>query len=253
MRAYLDNNIFIYIENGSLDSEKLKQIIDSRIEKIFYSSAHLQEADEIQGNTELEKNQRIEKRLETIEKVTSCNYLYQDLENKVFLKTEKPRKVLETIREVPFANGAMKALANMITEDQRELSRKSLGLDTSRLNNYLPSEVIEHLNRKLTTWGQGHSFMEMLELGISYHPQGQSFGLSNRIAGVFELLDLFGYWKDKATEKSNYARLWDGNHTFFAAHCDYFISDDKRTRNKARVVYDIYDIGTRVLSSKGEE
>jgi hypothetical protein len=253
MRAYLDNNILVYIENGILDFENLKQIIDSRIERIFYSSAHLQEADEIQGTTERERNERIEKRLQTIERITSGNYLYQDLEKNVFLQIEKRRKVLETIREVPFANGAMKALANMITEDQRELSRKSLGLETSRLNNYLPSEVIEHLNKKLTTWGQGHSFMEVLEMGISYHPQGQSFGLSNRIAGVFELLDLLGYWKDKATGKSNYARLWDSNHTFFAAHCDYFISDDKRNRNKARVVYDIYDIGTRVLSSKGEE
>jgi hypothetical protein len=253
MRAYLDNNILVYVENGILDFENLKQIIDSRIERIFYSSAHLQEADEMQGTTERERNERIEKRLQTIERITSGNYLYQDLDNKVFLQIEKPRKVLETIREIPFANGAMKALANMITEDQRELSRKSLGLETSRLNNYLPSEVIEHLNKKLTTWGQGHSFMEVLEMGILYHPQGQSFGLSNRIAGVFELLDLLGYWKDKATEKSNYARLWDSNHTFFAAHCDYFISDDKRTRNKARVVYDIYDIGTRVLSSKGEE
>jgi hypothetical protein len=64
---------------------------------------------------------------------------------------------------------------------------------------------------------------------------------------------MFGYWKDKANEKSNYARLWDSSHAFFAAFCDYFISDDKRTRNKARVVYNIYEISTKVISSKGEE
>ncbi len=65
---------------------------------------------------------------------------------------------------------------------------------------------------------------------------------------IFELLDLFGYWKDKSNKKSNYARFWDSSHTSFASNCDYFISEDKRIRNKAKVVYEIYDIKTKVLS-----
>jgi hypothetical protein len=34
--------------------------------------------------------------------------------------------------------------------------------------------------------------------------------------------------------------FWDSNHVFHASYCDYFISDDKRTRAKAKVVYNIY-------------
>lgn len=253
MRAYLDNNIFVNLENGAIDLKELIDKIDPRIDKVFYSSAHMQEADEIKGTTEEERNERINRRINTIEKITQSNYLYQDLENNVFYQIQNPEVVLNTIREVSFAKSAMKALANLITEEQRVLARNSIGLDTAKLNNYIPTEVIDHLNRKLVNWGQGHSFLEMVELGISFHPQGQTFGLSNRIAGIFELLDMFGYWKDKVNEKSNYARLWDSSHTFFAAFCDYFISDDKRARNKARVVYGIYDIGTKVVSSKGGE
>ena len=253
MRAYLDNNIFVYLENGTIELKELIDKIDPRIDKIFYSSAHMQEADEITGMTEEERNERISRRIKTIEKITQSNYLYQDLENNVFYQIQNPAVVLDTIREVLFANSAMKALANLITEEQRVLARNSIGLDAAKLNNYSPTEVIDHLNIKLVDWGQGHSFLEMIELGLSFHPQGQTFGLRNRIAGIFELLDMFGYWKDKANEKSNYARLWDSSHTFFAAFCDYFISDDKRARNKARVVYGIYDIGTKVVSSKREE
>lgn len=67
------------------------------------------------------------------------------------------------------------------------------------------------------------------------------------IAGIFELLDLFGYWKDKYKPKSNYARAWDSIHVFYGAHCDLFISNDKNTRMKAKVVYDIYNIKTKII------
>ncbi|MBK7788559.1 MAG: hypothetical protein IPJ54_08290 [Saprospiraceae bacterium] len=67
--------------------------------------------------------------------------------------------------------------------------------------------MIKHLNTKLTNWGTNQSFLEMIEYGITLHPDGKNFGLHNRIAGVFELLDMLGYWKDKETNTSNYARL----------------------------------------------
>ena len=250
MRAYFDNNIFVYLENGQINLKELISDISPQIEKIFYSSAHLQEADEIKGADRVE---RINNRLKTIKEVSKSNYLYQNLENKVFYQIQDPLIVLETIREVPFANNSMKTLANLITEKQRLEVRAAIGLEASKLNNYSPIEVIAQLNRKLEHWGQGHSFLDLMELGVSYHPQGQTFGLSNRIAGIFELLDMFGYWKDKSNEKSNYARLWDSTHTFYAAHCDFFVTDDKRTRNKTKVVYSIYDIQTKVVSSNGCE
>jgi hypothetical protein len=105
----------------------------------------------------------------------------------------------------------------------------------------------------LTNWGTQENLIELIEKSISFNPDGMNFGLHNRIAGVMELLDMLGYWKDRETETSNYARLWDSNHTFFASHCDFFVSDDKRTRYKARVVYDIYNITTKVVSSNGTE
>jgi hypothetical protein len=197
------------------------------------------------------RNERINKRLETIESIAESKYLYHELnDGKVYLLNEKPATVLDTIRDVPFANAMMKGLINMIGESEREKFRLQLGLDPQRLNNYDTNEIVEHLNTKLLAWGD-LSLIDIVEKGIELHPQGKEFGLNNRFGGVFELLDMLGYWTDKYNDKSNYARLWDSNHAYFASCCDYFISDDKRTRNKAKVVYRIYGIDTVVVSSKG--
>lgn len=250
-KVYLDNNIIIYIENETLELDYLNKLINSKPNKYFFSAAHLQETEEIKSNDVNKRNSWIRKRLKVIEEITNCNYLYHKLpENVVYELNEKPTKVLETIREVTFANKTMKSFVNFISNEQKKQIREVLGLDSGKMNNYEPEEVIEHLNKKLNNLGTGQSFLELIEQGISFNPQGKEFGLHNRIAGIFELLDMLGYWTDRYNEKSNYARLWDSNHTYFAAFCDYFISDDKRTRNKAKVVYAIYNIKTKVISSK---
>lgn len=252
MTAYFDTNIYAYIENGSLSINQIEEAIGLKISKIFFSASHIQEALEIRGSNTEERKDRIKKRLRTIKALSQSNYLYENLENKVFKLIESPFSVLNTITEVEFTQEIMKSFSNHITEEQKQSLRDLLEIDPTRINNYSPTEVLEQLNKKLFETGQEFTFLRLMEHGLSYHPNSESFGLSNRIAGIFELLDMFGYWKDKFTDKSNYARLWDSSHTSFAAYCDLFISDDKRTRNKAKVVYDIYKIGTRVVSSKGK-
>ena len=227
----------------------LENIIGSKIDSIFYSASHINEALEIKGDNEKHRQDRINKRLETIEKTTQGNYINENLKNEVIEYKESPFEVIKTITDVSFAQNAMKNLTNLINEEQKNETRKLLNIDPKRMNNYKPEEVVEHLNKKLTETGQSYKFLDMIEIGISHHPDGKTFGLSNRIAGVFELLDMLGYWKDKYNDKSNYARLWDSSHTFYAAHFDCFITNDKRTVNKSKVVYNIYDVNTKVIST----
>lgn len=247
MNVYLDNNIFIYLEEKSFAISDLEILIEDKIDKIFYSASHIQETLEIKGDNEEQRNQRIIKRLETIENITKGHYLNENLNNEVFKLVESPFNVLKTITEVSFAQNAMKNLMNFINEDKKIEIQNLLGIEPHKLNNYNPSEVIEQLSKKLTQFGADYTFLSMVEIGISHHPDGKTFGLSNRIAAIFELLDMLGYWKDKHTAKSNYARLWDSSHAFYASHCDAFISNDKKTAKKAKVVYNIYDIKTKIV------
>lgn len=254
MRAYLDYNIFSAIEDGDFTLDKILEKIDKRLNEFPFSAAHIQEADNIFGDTEEQRTKFISKRLDTIKRITNCLYVYQEHKtNKIFWLTEEPTTVLETIRQVPFAKTAMKMFANLISSEQKEQVRLTLGIETKELNNYSPVQVVQHLNTKLISWGTQDNFLQLLDKAISFHPDKKDFGQHNNIAGVVELLDLLGYWKDKVTETSNYARLWDSNHIHFASYCDYLVSDDRRLRYKARVVYDIYNIKTKVISSNGTD
>lgn len=251
MTAYFDNNIFIDIESESYLLSDVISKIDTNISKVFYSASHLQEANEITGSNSVERTNRLRKRFETISKITNNYYLYHELSsNRVYELIEEPYVVFDTINEVPFAQNAMKGMINIISEEQKESFRNQLNIDLKRINNYSPKEVIQQINMKSDLLG-GYSFLGLIEKAIEFHPQGKEFGLHNRVAGIFEFLDMFGYWKDKYNEKSNYARLWDASHTFFSSFCDYFISNDKRTRNKAKVVFEIYEINTKIISSNG--
>lgn len=248
--VYIDNNIIVSIEDGSCSLDQIRAIIPGKKVRFFYSSAHIFEVEHFPGHAAVTKSELLEKRFHSIREITKKNYLYLNLKgNQLTQLNEDPKEVYNTITDVPFAIEAMKGFLNLYTKEQKEAVRKELGIEIHKLNNYSASEIIEHLNTKLTAWGTNQSFIEMIEYGIKVHPDGKSFGLHNRIAGVFELLDMLGYWKDKETDTSNYARLWDAQHTFFASYCNYFISDDRRTRNKAEVAYKIYNKDTKVISS----
>ncbi len=248
MTAYLDNNIIIDIEEGKLSLEDISKITNTN--EYYYSATHLQEANEITGDN---KNIMLSKRFNTLSSITKNNYLYIELNtNKVIKFKELPETVFQTINEVSFAQNLIKGLANMISEEQKKSIRQQLGISAMELNNYTPAEVIQHINKDSNVFN-GHSMVSLIESAIELHPDGKNFGLHNKIAGVFELLDMIGYWKDKYNNKSNYARLWDSNHSYFSSLCDYFVSDDKRTRNKAKVAFLLYDINTKIISSKGEE
>lgn len=248
MKLYLDNNIFVYLENGTLQLSDIENLIEEPIAKIFFSASHIQETLEIKGKDEKERLERISIRLKTIEKITQNNYVFENLKNEVYELIESPYQVIKTITEVP-AQSIMKSFMNLISEEQKREIRNQLNIEPAKINLYNYNEVIDQLSEKLQQFG-GYSFLEMIEVGISYHKDVKTFGLSNRIAGIFELLDMLGYWKDKSTEKSNYARFWDSSHTFYSTYCDYFISSDKRTVNKAKVVFDLYNIDTKIISPK---
>jgi hypothetical protein len=66
---------------------------------------------------------------------------------------------------------------------------------------------------------------------------------------LFSMLDFFGYWPDDKETYNKGSRFPDSQHTFNASYFDILVSDDKRLRNRARAVYDVLKIGTKVMSA----
>jgi hypothetical protein len=253
MRAYLDTQVIDGIQNFRLSVDGIVAAIDPRITSFPYSMAHLWEAEAFQSDSEDKRNQFIDDRLTALECISMLEYAmhYPKLDTVLF-EQHHPRDIYETIdMTVGIAKPAIKLLTSLIPEAQKDMYREMLGVEARKLNNYHPSEVIGRLSSKLVNWGTDLSFVELIEAGVANHPDGKSFGLYHRIAGIFELLDMMGYWKDKYSSTSNYARAWDASHAYHASFCDYLVSDDKRMRYKSLVVYDLCGIETKVVSSSG--
>lgn len=61
-------------------------------------------------------------------------------------------------------------------------------------------------------------------------------------------LDWFGY-KNEEKNKTLSNIMADATHVFYAEHCDYLVSNDKRLRAKAKAIYSYYHASTKVISS----
>lgn len=109
---------------------------------------------------------------------------------------------------------------------------KHYGIEKSRINNYTPEELIEKY----------HDFVE-------YYVHSTDDGMvMPAFQSFFNAMDMLGFWQDKRTARSNLARSYDANHAYFASACDYFVTNDQRTRNKANVLYYYYGMKTKAVS-----
>ncbi|MBK7243867.1 MAG: hypothetical protein IPH98_08405 [Saprospiraceae bacterium] len=73
----------------------------------------------------------------------------------------------------------------------------------------------------------------------------------SKVTGIFMQLDFVGFGSDKLNEKNKYDNLFnDALHCFYGAHCDIFITSDKKTIKKTKAVYQSEGINTLVLKPK---
>ncbi len=252
MNIYLDNNIVIDIEDGNYTRDEILSKIGEPQSRIFYSSVHLTEADEMMGN---DKAQKIAKRCQTITNITSNNYLHLDANTHITHKQiVKPEEILKRQKywSKNSSSGTLqKAELSNVSQEQRVVFRESLGIDPKQINNYSAKEVVEQFEKNKDKF-DNMSLPEFINTATMFKLKRLAT-IVTKIVATFEILDLIGYWKDVYTTKSDFARSKDSQHCLSASVCNYFVSNDKRTCNKARLVFDIFDINTKVVDSNGKE
>jgi hypothetical protein len=250
MKMYLDWNVVLALKRNEFTTDVKSKYLNTKKVLFPYSSAHIQEIDNIVAIDEEIRSRRIKEHLDYLSFLTKDLYIYHNLkENTTSFFRAKPEDVLTTIRDVPFAKNIMKTFVDLISHDQKKTIRKSLGVNSQQLNNIKPAEVVTQIDSILKAKENSMGFFELLKKSNDLLSDKMNLGLHNYIGAIFELLDMIGYWKDDEAKNSNYARLWDSNHTYFATYTDYFVSNDVRLRNKAMVVYSIFNISTKIISS----
>ncbi len=232
MKIYPDSNILVSIEDQEIKLEELKNVYSFH-SNFMYSYIHIQELFEATKNIDELKL----KRLKTISELTDNRYIFPD-DNQINAKIENPEIVFQTIRQALILFEPTKKIISNFNIDRSGI-KKQLDIDVKRINNYSIEDLIKYLDRATT---------QNLSIGLEDYISLSGDSLKSKISTLFNFLDVIGFWKDKKTDRSNYARMSDSSHTYFASYCDFFISNDLRARNKAKVAYALYKIDTKVLS-----
>lgn len=226
MLVYIDNNILIDYEDG------LKSLIRTSEINYVYSYFHLLEMLELGERLEEKKD----KRLHLIEELSECSYVNKDEYNNPIMSFAKPSVIYRILKNplsfLVFKEIRRKTSQWLADEDPQALMRE-LGIEKKVINNYTPHKLVKQ-------------YGEIINAYISQTCSCRQ----EEFQSLFNILDYLGFWQDKVKDGSTMNRLFDANHAYYATVCDYFVTEDKNTRNKSNVAYKMYGYKTKAISYK---
>ncbi|WP_228853064.1 hypothetical protein [Aegicerativicinus sediminis] len=132
---------------------------------------------------------------------------------------------------------------------RKSLAEYGFKLD-SNSGNWNYEEVIKNIDEFLFNLGTEMTFLEYVE--TSFKHRKQPANQYEYYTSAYLMLDMIGYKIDKlAKPTDNMQNIQaDGEHSFYGAHCDYFVAMDKKLRVKSKVLYNEFNISTRIIEPK---
>ncbi len=154
-------------------------------------------------------------------------------------------------------NPTFASLFEDIAETLQQALNSSDLLKTARNNfdKHLPRKVIgnkkeniiEYLNIELSKTKLNKSLDEYVLQSLKLGNKDKSYSQFDWFITRYYCLDLVGYKSDNNSTTSNL--ITDAFHAFYGAHCDIFLSEDKKLKEKAKVVYEEFGIETIIWSA----
>ncbi|MFN4149491.1 MAG: hypothetical protein ACK4IX_00975, partial [Candidatus Sericytochromatia bacterium] len=130
-----------------------------------------------------------------------------------------------------------------IWRDFRNYSIKSLG------NNVFNIDVNDkNFNDLLKETLLQKSFLEFVEETFTHNKSLEKQREYNFFINSYNCLNLLGLDKEKNKKVVFSSFQNDAQHAYYAAHCEYLVSDDEQLLVKARILYNLFGIETKVLN-----
>lgn len=135
-------------------------------------------------------------------------------------------------------------------KDFREtLKKQGFKLDLNS-GNWSYEEVIKNLDNFLLGLGANMTYLEYVEASLKHkkEPANQY----EYYTTAYLMLDMIGYKTDslpKPTDNMQNIQT-DGEHSFYGAYCDYFVAIDKKLRIKSKVLYNEFNIPTKIIEPR---
>lgn len=148
--------------------------------------------------------------------------------------------LLEIIQKTEFINPT---LYQQIKEHTRSYIPKDL---YKRIQGTEPKDTIKLINSYIQTIQPDKNLHSIME---ESNPFKQLSTIESQFKSVCLGLDIFGFHPEKKNKQITNIDT-DASHIFYAAHCDYLVSDDKGLIAKAKALYYTYGFATKVIRPK---
>jgi hypothetical protein len=125
---------------------------------------------------------------------------------------------------------------------------RNASLEHLKLNfDYSTSEdPIEDISKHLKSSGFKKTFKEFSDTTLKNYFGDKEPSRFDIFTNHYLLLDFLGFYKDQRFKNL----LQDAFHAYYGAHCEFFVTDDRNTYQKAKVIYDQFNIETVVCTSE---
>lgn len=163
--------------------------------------------------------------------------MFSDLPEAPLLK-DVVNSVLEFTRKMVGNNDFYKSYRSGV--------RSTINLEANA-GNWKAQEVVPNISAQLKKLGIDMSFDEFVRYGFGNRDNISNFQF---FIAAYAILDIIGYKPDKLPKASvamNSVNT-DAKYAFFAAYCDYFITQDAHLTCKARALYHEFRISTKIIS-----
>jgi hypothetical protein len=131
--------------------------------------------------------------------------------------------------------------------DFRKTIGKGMKINPIEAGNWEYDEVFKNIDEFLSEKGLNMSFVEYVEL--SFKQKQTPYNIFEFYTTAYILFDLIGFKKDKLPKDTDSMQniRTDSEHSFYGAHCDYFVVLDRNLKIRSKALYHELNISTKVI------
>ncbi len=146
----------------------------------------------------------------------------------------------------PFAKNLLQD-GNYYKDFRKNIGGKGFRLEANA-GNWNEDEVIKNIDNFLLSFNANMTFLEWVELALKKYKEPYTY--YEFYTTAYLMLDMIGYKSDKLPKPTDNMQniQTDSEHSFYGAHCDYFVAIDKKLRTKSKVLYNEFNIPVKVLT-----
>ncbi|MBB6003417.1 hypothetical protein [Arcicella rosea] len=195
----------------------------------------------------------VSKTIETLYKSLPIGFMIndenRDILSKMFPNLSKTSNTWDLMKSFSLFSENLLKDGKYYKDLRKSLADKGLKLE-SNSGNWQEEEVIKNIDNFLKASGLNKTFLEYVNL--IFEQRKEAVNRYEFFTSAYLMFDMIGYKVDKLPKPTDTMQniQIDAEHSFYAAHCDYFIASDKNLLIKSKVLYNEFNISTLALTPK---